>query len=200
MYGSRGYRVIAQGKALSLKSHRHAVHAMLHCPLPEDMKLFGVYPVRHAVMMQLRHDGKIGFPGGYVDDGETLESALRRELLEELGPGAASDRLAISETNYVVTHVHPDQRLCLHFYLKKIDHDVFINIEKRVHEGALYGLETQGIIRCPLYTLHDNEGGLPAFFENNFIGVAREQLIIGLENGGLLTNREINKALKRSET
>ena len=51
MYGSRGYRVIAQGKALSLKSHRHAVHAMLHCPLPEDMKLFGVYPVRHAVMV-----------------------------------------------------------------------------------------------------------------------------------------------------
>ena len=96
---------------------------------------------RVPFQMQLRHDGKIGFPGGYVDDGETLESALRRELLEELGPGAASDRLAISETNYVVTHVHPDQRLCLHFYLKKIDHDVFINIEKRVHEGALYGLE-----------------------------------------------------------
>ena len=37
--------------------------------------------------MQLRHDGMIGFPGGYVDDCQesTIESGLNRELHEEIG-------------------------------------------------------------------------------------------------------------------
>ena len=36
--------------------------------------------------MQLRHDGMIGFPGGYVDEKEeSIVAGLNRELHEEIG-------------------------------------------------------------------------------------------------------------------
>lgn len=35
--------------------------------------------------MQLRFDGRMGFPGGFVDDFEDLETAINREVVEELG-------------------------------------------------------------------------------------------------------------------
>lgn len=41
-------------------------------------------------------------------------------------------------------------------------------------------------MRVPLYTLRDGVGGLPAFLENSFIGVAREQLLEALQDLGIL--------------
>ena len=35
--------------------------------------------------MQMRFDGTLGFPGGVVDEGESPEEAVSRELSEELG-------------------------------------------------------------------------------------------------------------------
>ena len=35
-------------------------------------------------MMQVRFDGLLGFPGGLVDPGESVEVGLNRELVEEI--------------------------------------------------------------------------------------------------------------------
>ena len=42
-------------------------------------------PVKALVMLQMRFDGLIGFPGGLVDAGEDVVTGLNRELEEELG-------------------------------------------------------------------------------------------------------------------
>jgi len=40
--------------------------------------------------MQMRFDGKLGFPGGMIDQGEDVLPGMNRELVEELAiePGA----------------------------------------------------------------------------------------------------------------
>ena len=55
-----------------------------------------------------------------------------------------------------------------------------------------------GIIRCPLYTL-PNGLGLPGFLKHKFIGNAQQQLLTALERRGLLTQQEIDEALKMGQ-
>jgi U8 snoRNA-decapping enzyme len=43
--------------------------------------------------------------------------------------------------------------------------------------------------------MRNNWGGLPSFLRNNFIGNAREQLLLGLKHEGLLSEKEINEAV-----
>ena len=194
VYSNAGYRVISRANALILpNSYRHAAHVMLHSPCGKDKKLFGYYPVHHAVMLQLRFDGTLGFPGGFIEDGESIENGLKRELSEELGPTAGG--INFTESDLVISQVCPEKPVCLHFYCKNIEVDVLQTIEKEVLDSPQYGLETLGFVRCPLYTMRDNHGGLPSFLANNFIGNGREQLLKGLKHEGLLSTDEIDEAV-----
>jgi 8-oxo-dGTP pyrophosphatase MutT (NUDIX family) len=57
------------------------------------------------------HAGEISFPGGRVDDGESLDEAARREAFEEIGLTVTSEALlgylddVPSPANYIVTPV-----------------------------------------------------------------------------------------------
>jgi len=51
------------------------------------------------------------FPGGKVDDGETHEEALQRELLEELNVG-----LRDLKHVFTTTHAYPERTVQLHFF------------------------------------------------------------------------------------
>ncbi|XP_035677545.1 U8 snoRNA-decapping enzyme-like isoform X2 [Branchiostoma floridae] len=136
-------RAVPRSEAVKLTRYKHACHAMFHAP--NEDKLFGRIPVRHTVLMQMRFDGRLGFPGGFVNLEEGLEAGLNRELEEEMG------------------------------------------------------LDSLGLVRVPVYTLpRDKVGGLPAFLSNTFIGTAREELLMGLEQEGILSHSEIHKALKAS--
>ena len=54
--------------------------------------------------------------------------------------------------------------------------------------------QVMGVIRCPLYTL-PNGLGLPAFLNHQFIGNSLQQLLVGLNRKGLLSQQEIDQAL-----
>jgi 8-oxo-dGTP diphosphatase len=59
---------------------------------------------------------KFEFPGGKVEEGETKEEALHRELLEELN-------LSIKIKSFLMTvvHLYPDFELTMHSYICEVD-------------------------------------------------------------------------------
>ena len=91
------------------------------------------------LQLQLRFDGTVGFPGGFVEEGESIENGLKRELSEELGPTAG--RIDFTESDLIASHVCPNKPVCLHFYCKKVELDLLHTIEKEVHDSPQYGLE-----------------------------------------------------------
>ncbi|XP_074133016.1 U8 snoRNA-decapping enzyme [Sminthopsis crassicaudata] len=189
-----GVRRITLSEALDLgPSWRHACHALLYAPDPG--RLFGRIPLRYAVLMQMRFDGRLGFPGGFVDaqDG-SLEAGLNRELLEELGEGAAAFNLGPEDYRSSHATATPPPRVVAHFYVKQLTLDQVQALEAGAPRAKDHGQEVLGLVRVPLYTLRDGVGGLPAFLENSFIGAARDQLLEALQGLGLLETRQLPPA------
>ncbi|XP_054859485.1 U8 snoRNA-decapping enzyme-like isoform X2 [Eublepharis macularius] len=149
--------------------------------------------------MQMRFDGRLGFPGGFVDLRDTsLEEGLNRELREELGPGAAS--LHIAELDYMSSHASENpQRVVAHFYAKQLCLDELRTIEEGATRAKDHGLEVMGLVRVPLYTMRDGVGGLPAFLSNTFIGNARDQLVHALETFQLVPREQLQKAVSTAQ-
>ncbi|KAI5931669.1 U8 snoRNA-decapping enzyme isoform X1 [Manis javanica] len=179
-----GVRRLQLAEALALgHGWRHACHALLYAPDPGQ--LFGRIPLRYAVLMQMRFDGRLGFPGGFVNvqDG-SLEDGLNRELREELGEAVAAFRVERGDYRSSVTGSGP--HVVAHFYAKRLTLEQLVAVEKGAPHAKDHGLEVLGLVRVPLYTLRDGVGGLPAFLENSFIGAAREQLLEALQDLGLM--------------
>lgn len=59
---------------------------------------------------------KFEFPGGKMEEGETKEAALHRELLEEL-----SLSVRIKSFFMTVVHTYPDFELTMHSFLCEVD-------------------------------------------------------------------------------
>ncbi|XP_018878649.3 U8 snoRNA-decapping enzyme [Gorilla gorilla gorilla] len=162
---------------------RHACYALLHAPDPGI--LFGRLPLRYAILMQMRFDGRLGFPGGFVDSQDSsLEVGLNRGLLELLGEAAAAFR--VERPDYRSSHAGSGPRVVAHFYAKSLTLEQLLAVEASATGAKDHGLEVLGLVRVPLYTLHDGVGGLPIFLENCFIGAAREQLLDTLQDLGVV--------------
>lgn len=153
------------------------VRANLHILLPQ---------------MQMRFDGRLGFPGGFVDAQDScLEDGLNRELREELGDAMSAFR--VERSDYRSSHIAARPRVVAHFYAKRLTLEQLQAVEARAPQAKDHGLEVLGLVRVPLYILRDGEGGLPAFLENSFIGAAREQLLEALQELELLDPGTIAK-------
>ncbi|XP_019718545.1 U8 snoRNA-decapping enzyme-like isoform X2 [Hippocampus comes] len=188
---------LSRAEALAFSGYRHACHVMLY----SDTKslLFGRTPIKHVILMQMRFDGLLGFPGGFVNQSqESLEAGLCRELQEELGVA-----LSISEDDHVDARHAPrtapcSPRLITHFYVKKLTEEQIKEVEQASASTARdHGQEVLGMVRVPLYTTK-NGGGLSSFLSHAFIGNARTQLLDSLLRLRLLAPEDLHKALKHS--
>jgi mutator protein MutT len=59
------------------------------------------------------------FPGGKVEAGESLETALQREIREELGIA-----VAVGEEFFTIEHDYPEKSVRLHFFNCSIEEGV----------------------------------------------------------------------------
>ncbi|XP_017342914.1 U8 snoRNA-decapping enzyme [Ictalurus punctatus] len=187
-------RDMSREDALSRLDHKHACHILLYAD--SQAKLFGKIPVKHIVLMQMRFDGLLGFPGGLVTPSEeSLEAGLSRELQEELGAS-----VPVTMDDYVSSHLaQSPPRLILHFYSKKIKEAELLEIERAAVLNAVdHGLEVLGLTRVPLYTLR-NGGGLPWFLSHSFISNSRAQLLEALRRLDLVSPQALEEAVKKAE-
>ncbi|KAA0706979.1 U8 snoRNA-decapping enzyme [Triplophysa tibetana] len=184
---------ITREDALSREGYRHACHIMLYGDC--SAKLFGKIPIKHIVLMQMRFDGLLGFPGGFVNPSkETLEAGLTRELLEEVG-----EAIPVGVENHVSSCLATSCPLITHFYIKKMTEAEIREIERAAVATATdHGLEVLGMVRVPLYFLK-NGGGLPYFLSHSFISNSRAQLLSALQRCGLLSQGELEKAVRQAE-
>ncbi|XP_076818964.1 U8 snoRNA-decapping enzyme-like isoform X1 [Clavelina lepadiformis] len=180
------YYVTNKNKAtIDCKQRKVAAHAFLYCGT--TALLFGSIPMRYAIMMQLRFDGKLGFPGGLIEEDEVTVVGMNRELSEEIG---LAKRFYLDEENYSASWVSPT--LVDHFYIKEYSEEDFKEIEAGVLLAKDWGGETLGIVRVPVHSLHHNLSrkfteALVPFLQNNFIASAREEMIEGILARGILT-------------
>ncbi|XP_072305599.1 U8 snoRNA-decapping enzyme [Eucyclogobius newberryi] len=190
---------LSRAEALACTGCRHACHVMLYSDTKSQ--LFGRIPIRHIILMQMRFDGLLGFPGGFVNPSkESLEEGLTRELLEEIGVA-----VPILEENHVESCYGPvsstasaSSGLILHFYAKKLEEEQILDIERSAASTAIeHGHEVLGMVRVPLYQTR-GEGGLSLFLSHSFIGNARLQLMDCLMRFGLISAKHLHKALSHS--
>ncbi|XP_023560216.1 U8 snoRNA-decapping enzyme [Octodon degus] len=178
-----GSRKLELAEALALgQEWKHFCFVLLYAPDPG--MLFGRIPLRYAVLMQMRFDGRLGFPGGFVDSKDSLEDGLNRELLGKLGEAVSA--FSVGRTEYRSSRAGDTSHVLAHFYAKQLTLEQLEAVEAGAPRAKDHGLEVLGLVRVPLYTLRDGMGGLPAFLENSFIGAAREQLLEALQDLGLL--------------
>ena len=120
--------VILTRKEAEKKTCRRAAHCMFFAET-ESQTIHQV-PVRALIMMQVRFDGFLGFAGGLIDPGESIEEGLNRELKEEINLDINKIKVT-SDDLQEVTMPYSDEssELVCYFYAKKITESQFKEIE-----------------------------------------------------------------------
>ena len=123
------------------------------------------------ILMVHRWDGRIGFPGGKVDEGETLVEAAKRELFEEVGlkENIKDEVFCSFELGSINVHVFVHD-------LGTLTHELFIfNSSAMILLSKTYGFEV-----CPFwapFSKNDPKSLNRLLESNNLVSSVKETLV-----------------------
>lgn len=121
------------------------------------------------VLMQVRWDGFIGFPGGKVDDGESLVDAVIREMYEEISfVGDASNLVPLCSFSTDIYNIH-----CFSY---EVEFSLLKEIIQKSTTGEHFLSENQGCFALQLAEFE--KGGYREFQKHNFKATAGLELEI----------------------
>jgi mutator protein MutT len=113
-----------------------------------------VNPEEEVLLIRRARDparGKLSFPGGFVDQGESAEEGLRRELREEVGLEAGSLR-------YLCSHVNE-------YHYKEVTYpvlDFFFVTRSNGTTGEAQASEVESICWLPIKAVRPEEFAFPS--------------------------------------
>lgn len=125
------------------------------------------------IALVFRWDCRFGFPGGLVDDGETLLQAAVREAKEEINFDVSEDRLTLLTTHQVKDDLNA------HFFICSITEEERDYIAKTAPLACHYGSEMAGVVFIQCVKGHQGKG-VEQFLETNILAPAVKQEIKAL--------------------
>jgi len=139
-----------------------------------------------AVIMIDRWDGRMGFPGGTRNEGESIIETLVREIKEEIGITVKPDKVhpIASHEAKIVTHLYGLKVMeieFLHIYyhiLNNFSRSILLHAYEEGDESHFMS-EITGIKIVPIVE-HAGKG-INHFIGNHFAGSSREELLILME-------------------
>lgn len=168
----------------------HCIFASIYC---NDFKPYKYYDIKYkdkkipSILMQMRWDGSIGFPGGKVEVSDygykltedDLKNALCRELKEEI------NLLNIDTSKLKHSSTFESDIQYIHNFKYEVNAEELINIYNNSSKAKHFFSENCGCIlfQCAKYT---EEKGYNNFVSNKFCASSLLELNHLIENEGLL--------------
>lgn len=119
------------------------------------------------VLLLQRWDAKLGFVGGFVDDGEDIETAAKREAMEEIN--FDFDLLHQFKLNPVCTHQIKED-MNVHLFSVEIDADCKHMILKNAMNASDFEAEVCGIVFQQIFEMKGR--GFKEFLDNGYFAPA----------------------------
>jgi len=134
------------------------------------------------VLMHMRWDGHIGFPGGGMEYGESLEEALVREMKEEYNFDVGQ------RAEFLCSHADDHGELHTHCFEIRVSEPELRETIENATRGEHFLAETQGVFAVQVAEFPPNRGYCQVR-KNNFMGSSGLQLDALVKRHGWLPLR-----------
>jgi len=144
-------------------------------------------------IMLMRDDGKMGFVGGRVEEGETLEEAAIREVSEEINASGSFDLEPIV--------AHDIGTMTTHAFAAEVSYDALLEMQKKAIDAQHFGSEIVGVFLPHIIDfeeIYGNWGGIQNIVQGAMAPSVREEFFHFLVKKNILPQSTLEGIAKKA--